>query len=69
MCLIDLFLNFLCLAPRPGMCPAVPEGTVGTCVDQCQTDADCSETEYKCCSNGCGHVCVPSIPGKTTPVT
>ena len=54
-----LMIFFFTAAPRPGMCPAVPDGTVGTCVDQCQTDADCSETGHKCCSNGCGHACVP----------
>ncbi len=46
------------------MCPYVPDGVVGTCVEQCQSDMDCGETGHKCCSNGCGHVCVPAVPGR-----
>ena len=44
-------------AEKPGECPAVPPGTVGTCVEMCSNDDDCSD-DKKCCSNGCGHVCL-----------
>ncbi len=41
--------------PKPGTCPG-PVGP-GTCVEECATDHDCV-SDQKCCSNGCGHVCV-----------
>ncbi|XP_078000283.1 uncharacterized protein LOC144452853 isoform X2 [Glandiceps talaboti] len=41
---------------KPGTCPAVEPGLVGTCVEECNSDHDC-DGEDKCCSNGCGHVC------------
>ena len=34
----------------------------GTCAEECQRDQDC-HGEGKCCSNGCGHVCMTPIPG------
>lgn len=30
----------------------------GICVEQCRFDGDC-DGEDMCCSNGCGHVCMP----------
>mmetsp|Transcript_70618 Transcript_70618/g.199378 ORF Transcript_70618/g.199378 Transcript_70618/m.199378 type:complete len:211 (+) Transcript_70618:49-681(+) len=42
-------------AKGKGSCPT-PTGT-GICVQECDTDADCSGGKI-CCSNGCGHVCV-----------
>ncbi|KAI0240898.1 hypothetical protein LSAT2_005925, partial [Lamellibrachia satsuma] len=44
----------------PGICPPLLVGTVGTCVERCSNDADCP-TDSKCCSNGCGHVCMKAI--------
>jgi len=44
---------------RPGACPK-PTG-FGICVEACSGDGDCPDNE-KCCSNGCGHVCMR--PGK-----
>ncbi|XP_077983615.1 uncharacterized protein LOC144438460 [Glandiceps talaboti] len=44
------------LLPKAGKCPAVAEGTSGTCVHDCSNDEEC-EGDKKCCSNGCGHVC------------
>ncbi|KAI5222731.1 WAP four-disulfide core domain protein 18-like [Manis pentadactyla] len=41
---------------RPGVCPEVPKGTIGVCVELCAGDESCPEGS-KCCSNGCGHVC------------
>ena len=41
---------------KPGFCPAVESGQLGTCVEECSNDNDCHGNK-KCCSNGCGHVC------------
>ena len=35
----------------------------GTCTEECQNDQDC-HGEGKCCSNGCGHVCMTPIQGE-----
>ena len=40
------------------------EGSFGTCVEECQHDINCTGEGQKCCSNGCGHVCVNAVPGK-----
>ena len=40
---------------KPGVCPK-PTGP-GICVELCSGDDDCPGKE-KCCSNGCGHVCM-----------
>ncbi len=51
--------------PRPGTCPVIPEGVGGSCVQECQTDEDCADTTHKCCSNGCGQVCIaPQLTGR-----
>lgn len=48
---------FCCLAEqRPGTCPGVPEGMVGTCAESCIGDRSCPPGQ-KCCSNGCGKSC------------
>ena len=49
-------------APRPGECPAVPEGQMATCAEECTNDHSCTGNS-KCCSNGCGHVCMDPISG------
>ena len=41
---------------RPGTCPRVPEGMVGTCTESCIGDGSCPPGQ-KCCSNGCGKSC------------
>eukprot|EP01006_Ploeotia_vitrea_P033892 TRINITY_DN65657_c2_g1_i1.p1 TRINITY_DN65657_c2_g1~~TRINITY_DN65657_c2_g1_i1.p1 ORF type:complete len:173 (-),score=17.92 TRINITY_DN65657_c2_g1_i1:173-691(-) len=43
-------------------CPALPDGTTGDCVEECSSDADCTQKGYMCCSNGCGHTCQASVP-------
>ena len=46
-----------------GTCPAdddIPEDTAGVCTLECIHDGDCS-TNQKCCSNGCGHVCMEAV--------
>uniref|UniRef100_A0A8C9DBU0 WAP domain-containing protein n=1 Tax=Panthera leo TaxID=9689 RepID=A0A8C9DBU0_PANLE len=40
---------------RPGMCPKVPQGVFGSCVEMCSGDESCPQ-RMKCCSNGCGHI-------------
>ena len=48
---------------KAGDCPAIDPTLAGICVSQCGVDADCVGTQ-KCCSNGCGLICVdPSQPG------
>ncbi|XP_069121238.1 uncharacterized protein [Argopecten irradians] len=42
---------------KPGECPVVPDGVMGTCAEMCSNDTDCMG-DKKCCSNGCGHSCV-----------
>ena len=51
------------LVQRPGMCPTADDDVVGTCVEECEHDHECGGRS-KCCSNGCGHVCVEAVAGK-----
>ncbi|XP_072038907.1 pregnancy zone protein-like [Amphiura filiformis] len=46
--------------PRPGLCPNV-DGMVGICVELCRDDDSCEGQTHKCCSNGCGHMCMLPI--------
>ena len=47
---------------KPGECPS-PVGS-GICVELCSSDITCPG-DQKCCSNGCGHMCMePIITGK-----
>ena len=55
----DLIVLF---AEKAGVCPAVVDGAVGLCGEFCSNDYNCTGTE-KCCSNGCGHICVEAEPG------
>ncbi|XP_042613350.1 waprin-Phi1-like [Cyprinus carpio] len=41
---------------KPGVCPD-DKDMIGTCVEDCFGDSECPDDE-KCCSNGCGHVCM-----------
>ncbi|XP_071805737.1 uncharacterized protein [Asterias amurensis] len=43
-----------------GLCPSVSEDTVGICIESCQHDGNCTETQ-KCCTNGCGHQCLQAV--------
>uniref|UniRef100_A0A671K3F6 WAP domain-containing protein n=1 Tax=Sinocyclocheilus anshuiensis TaxID=1608454 RepID=A0A671K3F6_9TELE len=44
----------------PGVCPGnnFEEAMLGVCAEMCSHDNDCPNDE-KCCSNGCGHQCMP----------
>ncbi|KAK7108469.1 hypothetical protein V1264_016205 [Littorina saxatilis] len=50
---------------KPGKCPATKKGTFGICLEACSSDASCSGDE-KCCSNGCGHVCLDPVTDDVT---
>ena len=45
------------LREKPGLCPQ--EMDMGICAEMCSYDVSCPGT-HKCCSNGCGHVCMTS---------
>ncbi|XP_060244395.1 WAP four-disulfide core domain protein 18-like [Meriones unguiculatus] len=42
---------------KPGACPEVQGNTAVKCADHCSGDDTCPE-EMKCCSIGCGHICM-----------
>uniref|UniRef100_A0A8B9MR78 WAP domain-containing protein n=1 Tax=Accipiter nisus TaxID=211598 RepID=A0A8B9MR78_9AVES len=55
---------------KPGACPVVLRGSLGPCLELCDTDGDCPGAA-KCCTTGCGHVCKPPTearPGLCPPV-
>uniref|UniRef100_A0A8C5LHI3 WAP four-disulfide core domain protein 18-like n=1 Tax=Jaculus jaculus TaxID=51337 RepID=A0A8C5LHI3_JACJA len=45
---------------KPGACPKVRPGNVGICEERCSGDNSCPK-KMKCCSNGCGHVCMQPV--------
>uniref|UniRef100_A0A6I8P7P4 WAP domain-containing protein n=1 Tax=Ornithorhynchus anatinus TaxID=9258 RepID=A0A6I8P7P4_ORNAN len=46
---------------EPGdICPRPPPGIEGDCVYYCKGDDSCPPGQ-KCCSNGCGYVCMTPI--------
>ncbi|XP_065547992.1 WAP four-disulfide core domain protein 3-like [Lathamus discolor] len=55
---------------KPGTCPVVLRGSLGPCLELCDTDSDCPGAA-KCCTTGCGHICKPPTeahPGLCPPV-
>ncbi|KAK7878628.1 hypothetical protein WMY93_030464 [Mugilogobius chulae] len=59
--------------PKPGTCPPAPPppfGGFGICLRGCTSDDDC-RGDHKCCSNGCGMVCMEPMrdtrPGTCPP--
>ncbi|CAC5425943.1 unnamed protein product [Mytilus coruscus] len=44
---------------KPGNCPTLTG--VGICLQNCSSDSHCTG-DQKCCSNGCGHVCMDPAP-------
>ncbi|XP_016392710.1 waprin-Phi1-like isoform X1 [Sinocyclocheilus rhinocerous] len=52
---------------KPGVCPRKDlEAMLGVCAEMCSHDSDCPNDE-KCCSNGCGHQCMPPYKGPEKP--
>ncbi len=53
-----------CISAKPGVCPRNNVGVAvfGMCADLCSHDIDCLNDE-KCCSNGCGHLCMAPYKG------
>ena len=51
-------INYVTAQEKPGLCPK-PRGA-GLCVEACSGDGDCKGAD-KCCSNGCGHVCMKPL--------
>ncbi|XP_016384304.1 perlwapin-like [Sinocyclocheilus rhinocerous] len=53
------------LPAKPGVCPInnLQVAVLGMCVESCSHDSDCPNDE-KCCSNGCGHQCMPPYAAK-----
>ena len=47
-------------------CPPLKTDTMGICSELCGEDKPCNDSEV-CCSNGCGHVCMPGIYGSCQP--
>ncbi|XP_041368506.1 neurogenic locus notch homolog protein 2-like [Gigantopelta aegis] len=45
---------------KPGMCPQVSADVFGTCPQECENDFGCTGSQ-KCCSNGCGHICMKPV--------
>uniref|UniRef100_A0A669P2P2 WAP domain-containing protein n=1 Tax=Phasianus colchicus TaxID=9054 RepID=A0A669P2P2_PHACC len=48
---------------KSGACPVLLRGSLGPCLDRCDSDADCPGAK-KCCTTGCGHVCKLPTEGK-----
>lgn len=63
---VGVLQHMFCLAGRVGVCP-IPRVAWGTCLDLCSFDEECPWGQ-KCCSNGCGHICMPaSLEGEPWP--
>ena len=62
-CIMEMWkwrINYVTAQEKPGLCPKPRPGQVGTCVEACVGDGDCKGAA-KCCSNGCGHVCMKPL--------
>uniref|UniRef100_A0A671L9W6 WAP domain-containing protein n=1 Tax=Sinocyclocheilus anshuiensis TaxID=1608454 RepID=A0A671L9W6_9TELE len=55
------FLSCVFITEKPGVCPSENLGE-GLCVEMCSHDSNCPN-DQKCCSNGCGHQCMPPYRG------
>ncbi|XP_016107689.1 WAP four-disulfide core domain protein 2-like isoform X2 [Sinocyclocheilus grahami] len=62
---INLVTGWLPEPEKPGVCPRnnVEEALLGVCAEMCSHDSDCPD-DQKCCSNGCGHQCMPPYKEK-----
>ena len=65
-------MNCISTVENSGTCPigTLSEGQLGACADICARDSECPSLQ-KCCSNGCGHVCITpeNLPGKCDSLT
>ncbi|XP_033104618.1 cysteine-rich motor neuron 1 protein-like isoform X7 [Anneissia japonica] len=52
----------ICKVPKDGLCPVSrqDDDIIGICSDMCESDYSCTGS-MKCCSNGCGHVCMEPL--------
>ncbi len=57
---VAVVCHVLCMSAKPGVCPK--KLGVGVCAEMCSRDSDCPKNK-KCCSNGCGHQCMPPYKG------
>ncbi|KAL8613702.1 hypothetical protein ACOMHN_029794 [Nucella lapillus] len=55
----DLYAICCRRTQKPGQCPNLPGP--GICISQCKSDRDCKDDD-KCCSNGCGRICIKPVP-------
>uniref|UniRef100_A0A671L6X3 WAP domain-containing protein n=1 Tax=Sinocyclocheilus anshuiensis TaxID=1608454 RepID=A0A671L6X3_9TELE len=63
---VDLYCDLVsvscvCITEKPGVCPS-RSLRIGVCAEMCSHDCDCPNNQ-KCCSNGCGHQCMPPYRG------
>lgn len=56
---------FVLADEKPGRCPPTIASSSGLCINRCTTDLSCPGRE-KCCSNGCGTICLPPTLGGTS---
>ncbi|KAG1650386.1 Papilin [Nymphon striatum] len=62
----DIITTPICRFDRkPGTCPKPADPTSGSCIRQCNTDADCRRSR-KCCSDGCSLLCKDPEAGDGT---
>ena len=54
-----LRINYFTAQEKPGLCPKPGQGGPW-CVEACSGDRTCKGAK-KCCSNGCGHVCMKPL--------
>uniref|UniRef100_I3J1M3 WAP domain-containing protein n=1 Tax=Oreochromis niloticus TaxID=8128 RepID=I3J1M3_ORENI len=57
-----LYTDLFSLSAKPGVCPLM-KYIRADCTESCSKDSDCPDNE-KCCSNGCGHECMPPVIGE-----
>ncbi len=61
---VAVVCHVLCMSAKPGVCPNnnLEDAVSGVCAEMCSDDSDCPKNQ-KCCSNGCGHQCMPPYKG------
>ena len=62
-CIMEMWkwrINYVTAQVKPGLCPKPRPGQKIFCVEACFGDGTCKGAD-KCCSNGCGHVCMKPL--------